>query len=140
MGILFAPWMDKKGIMLIRLRKIKSRAWRRARKKNAPQNEQRLLKRKYELQKRMTSAYLGKRKGNWEQEMIQKAKINNKVLWNFVKDISGINKKRDEKTYIYIEGEKKALETVWRLFISIWKKEIYQKAPKMDLTFRYASE
>ena len=31
--ILSAPWMDKKGIMLIRLRRLKSRAWRRARKK-----------------------------------------------------------------------------------------------------------
>ena len=89
--ILSAPWMDKKGIMLIRLRRIKSRAWRRARKKNAPQREQKLLKRKYELQKRLTSAYLGRRRGNWEQEMIQKAKTNNKILWNFVKDISGKN-------------------------------------------------
>ena len=39
--ILSAPWIDKKGLMLIRLRKIKSRAWRRARKKNAPQRESR---------------------------------------------------------------------------------------------------
>jgi len=62
--ILSAPWMDKKGIMLIKLRKIKSRTWRRARRKNAPQREQRLLKRKYELQKRITSIYLGRRKGN----------------------------------------------------------------------------
>ena len=126
--------------MLIRHRRIKSRAWRRARKKNAPQREQRLLKRKFELQKRLTSAYLGRRKGNWELEMIQKAKMNNKVLWNFVKDISGRTKKRDEKTYIYLEGEKKALEIVWKLFISIWKKEIYQKAPRMDLTFWYGSD
>merc|ERR1712030_126562 len=28
----------------------------------------------------------------------------------------------------------------WNLFISIWKKEIYQKAPKMDLTFWYGSK
>merc|ERR1712030_82606 len=79
--ILSAPWIDKKGLMLIRLRKIKSRDWRRARKKNAPQREQRILKRKYELQKRMTLIYLGKRKGSWEQDMIQKVKTNNKVLW-----------------------------------------------------------
>ena len=72
--ILSAPWMDKKGIMLIRLRRIKSRAWRRARKKNAPQREQRLLKRKYELQKRLTSAYLGRRKGNWEIERYRRQK------------------------------------------------------------------
>ena len=71
--------------------------------------------------------------------MIEKAKTNNKVLWNFAKDIAGKTKKKDEKTYIYIDGEKKALEIVWRLFISIWKKEIYQKAPRMDLTFWYGS-
>ena len=45
------------------------------------------------------------------------------------------NKKRDEKTYIYIEGEKKAIEVVWDLFILVWKRDIYQKAPEMDLTF-----
>ena len=72
--------------------------------------------------------------------MIQKAKTNNKVLWNFARDISGRTKKRDEKTYVYIEGEKKALESVWRLFITIWKREIYQKAPRMDLTFWYGSD
>ena len=105
--IIAAPWMDRRGIMLIRLRKVKNRTWRRARKKNAPQRELRLLKRKYELQKRITSNYLGKRKGNWEQEMIEKARTNNKVLWNFARDIAGKTKKKDEKTYIYTEGEKR---------------------------------
>ena len=78
--IIAAPWMDRRGIMLIRLRKIKNRTWRRAREKNAPQREQRILKRKYELQKRITSNYLGKRKGNWEQEIIEKARTNSKIL------------------------------------------------------------
>ena len=62
--IVAAPWMDKKGIRLIKLRQVKSRTWRRARKKNAPQRELRLLKRKYEVQKRITSIYLGKKKGD----------------------------------------------------------------------------
>ena len=48
---------------MIRLRQSKSRIWRRARKRNAPQRELRLLKRKYESQKRITSFYLGKKKG-----------------------------------------------------------------------------
>ena len=48
-------------------------------------------------------------------------------------------KKRDEKTYIYVEGEKKTIEMVWDLFILIWKRDIYQKAPEMDLTFWYGS-
>ena len=46
--VLAAPWMDRKGRSMIRLRRIKNRAWRRARKKNAPQRIQQLLKRKYE--------------------------------------------------------------------------------------------
>merc|ERR1711888_263775 len=37
-------------------------------------------------------------------------------------------------------GKKKALEIVWKLFISILKKEIYQKAPRMDMTFWYGSK
>merc|ERR1712030_184603 len=137
--ILTAPWMDRKGRSMIKLRRVKSRTWRRARKMNAAQRVQQLLKRKYENQKRITSTYLGRKKGNWEKEMIEKAKTNNKILWNFTKDIQGKTKKRDEKTYIYIEGEKKTIEMVWDLFILIWKRDIYQKAPEMDLTFWYRS-
>ena len=137
--MLTAPWMDRKGRNMIRLRRIKNRAWRRARKKNAPQRVQQLLKRKYESQKRITSIYLGNKKGSWEKEMIEKAKENNKVLWNFTKDIQGKKRKKDEKTNVYIEGEKKALEIVWELFISIWKRDIYQKSPEMDLSFWYGS-
>merc|ERR1712030_303795 len=134
-----APWMDRKGKRLIELRRVKNRTWRRARKKNAPQRELRLLKRKYEMQKWITSIYLGKRKGDWEQEMIEKVRTNSKILWNFARDIAGKTKKKNENTYIYIEGEKKALELVWKLYISTWKKEIYQKALEMDLTFWYGS-
>merc|ERR1712030_229243 len=137
--VLTAPWMDRKGRSMIRLRRIKNRVWKRARKKNAPQRVQQLLKRKYESQKRITSIYLGNKKGSWEKEMIEKAKENNKVQWNFTKDIQGKTKKRDEKTCVYIEGEKKVLEMVWELFISIWKRDIYQKSPEMDLSFWYGS-
>ena len=137
--ILSAPWMDRKGQMLIKLRKIKSRAWRHARKKNAPQREQTLLKRRYEMQKRATSIYLGKRKGDWEKEKILKARTNSKILWDFTRNISGKTKKKDEEAYIYIDGEKKAIEVVWRMFIETWKREIYQKVPRMDLTFWYGT-
>ena len=52
------------------------------------------------MQKRITSNYLGKKKGDWEQEMIEKARTNSKILWNFARDIAGKTKKKDEKTYI----------------------------------------
>merc|ERR1712121_367877 len=42
--ILTAPWMDRKGRSMIRLRRLKNRAWRRARKTHAPQRVQQLLK------------------------------------------------------------------------------------------------
>ena len=32
------------------------------------------------------------------------------------------------------------METVWKLFLETWKKEIYQKEPRMNLTFWYGSE
>ena len=88
--------------MLIKLRKLKSRAWRHARKKNAPQREQALLKRRYEMQKRTASIYLGKGKGDWEKEKILKARTNSKILWDFTRDISGKTKKKNEEAYIYM--------------------------------------
>ena len=81
--MLAAPWMDRKGRCMIKLRRQMNRAWRRARKMSAPGRIQQFLRRKYETQKRNTSIYLGNKKGNWEKEMIRKAHENNKVLWNF---------------------------------------------------------
>ena len=86
--------MDRKGQMLIKMRKIKSRTWRHARKRNAPEREQQILKRRYELQKKTTSIYLGKRKGEWEKEKVLKARTNSKILWNFTRDITGRTKKK----------------------------------------------
>ena len=71
--------------------------------------------------------------------MIEKARTNSKILWNFAKDIAGKTRKKDENTYVYIEGERKAIELVWNLFIKTWKEDIYQKAIEMDLTFWYGS-
>ena len=71
--------------------------------------------------------------------MIEKARTNSKILWNFARDIAGKTRKKDENTYVYIEGERKAIELVWNLFIKTWKEDIYQKAIEMDLTFWYGS-
>merc|ERR1712121_280643 len=83
-----------------------------------------LLKRKYEAEKKITSEYLGKRKNNWEKEMIKKAHENNKTLWNFAKEIQCIERKKET-------------EIVWKLFVETWKNEIYQKSPEVDWTFWY---
>ena len=106
--ILSAVWMDKKGQILIKTRRIKNRAWRYARQKKAPGREIQILKRKYELQQRVTSLYLGKRKGEWENRKILEARGNSKILWNFTRDIAGKTKGKEVETYIYTEnGEKK---------------------------------
>merc|ERR1712030_302343 len=130
-------WMNRKGRYLIKLRKIKNRAWRKARKMNATRRVLQLLKRKYEAEKKITSEYLGKRKNNWEKEMIKKAHENNKTLWNFAKEIQGTKRKKEAKTHIYVEEEKKEIEIVWKLFVETWKNEIYQKSPEVDWTFWY---
>ena len=59
--------MDKQGQIMIKMRKIKSRAWRYARKKNAPGVEIAILKLKYEQQQKATTIYLGKRKRDWDK-------------------------------------------------------------------------
>ena len=107
--------------MLIKMRKIKSRTWRHARKRNAPEREQKLLKRRYELQKRATSIYLGKRKGEWEKEKVIKARTNSKILWNFTRDIlgSGIHIYRWRK-----KGHRSSMEDIYR---SMEKRDIPEK-------------
>ena len=39
--------------------------------------------------------------------MIEKARTNSKIIWNFAKDITGKTKKKNENTYTYIEGERR---------------------------------
>merc|ERR1712105_83929 len=96
--VLAAPWMNRKGRYLIKLRKIKNRAWRKARKMNATRRVLQILKRKYEAEKKITSEYLGKRKNNWEKEMIRRAHENNKILWNLAKEIQGTKGKKKQKS------------------------------------------
>ena len=57
------------------------------------------------------------KKGKWEQDMIERARTNSKILWNFAKDITGKTKKKDESTYIYIEGEKKSTRNSVKFFM-----------------------
>ena len=133
--------MDKQGQIMIKMRKIKNRAWRYARKKKAPEREIQILKRRYELQQKATSIYLGKRKGDWEKRKVLEARTNSKILWNMSRDISGKTRKKDEITYVYTEDkEKKEIDVIWTQFIGLWKKYIYQKKPRMSLTFWYGSE
>ena len=112
--------MDRQGQILIKTRRIKNRAWRYARRKKAPEREIQILKRKYELQQRATSLYLGKRKGEWEKRKVLEARTNSKILLNFTKDLAGKTKGKEVETYIYTEdGEKKELEVIWIQFVKV---------------------
>ena len=105
--VLAAPWMDRKGRYMIKMRRRKNRAWREARRRNATRRVLMILKRKYEAEKKLTSEYLGKRKNKWEKEMIKKAHENSKILWNFAKEIQGVKRNKETKTYIYMWMEKR---------------------------------
>ena len=52
--VLSAEWMDAQAIVYIRERKIKSKAWRYARRRNAPQQDIDILKKSYEEQQTTT--------------------------------------------------------------------------------------
>ena len=126
--ILAAVWIDVHAQIYIKMRKMKSRAWRYARRRNAPREEIALLKLGYEQQQKATSIYLGTRKGDWEKRKVLEAKTNSKILWNIAKDIAGKTKKKDEQVYVYTENkERRRIEVVWVQFIYTWKTDIYQK-------------
>merc|ERR1712030_41272 len=99
--VLSAEWMDAQAVVYIRERKIKSRVWRFARRRNSPQQDIIILKESYKDQQVTTSRYVGQRKGGWEKRKILEARKNSKILWNMAKEIAGKTKKKDEQVYVY---------------------------------------
>ena len=68
--ILAAEWIDNQAILYITEMRNRNKAWKYARKKNAPQEIQEALKKRYIEQQIMTSRYLGMEKGEWENKNI----------------------------------------------------------------------
>merc|ERR1712030_149770 len=99
--VLSVEWMDTQAVVYIRERKIKSRAWRFARGRNAPQHDIEIQKKSYEDQQVTTSRYVSQRKGGWEKRKILETRKNSKILWNMAKEITGTTKKKDEQVYVY---------------------------------------
>ena len=120
------------------IKERKSRVWRYARKKRAPQEIQEALKRRYTSQQILTSRYVGMKKGEWENKKILETKHNSKILWNMVREIAGNTKQKDEQMYVYREDmSRHKIEEDWGMFILEWTSDIYQKTPRISLDFWY---
>ena len=134
--ILAAEWVDEELRDNIRRRGRLSRRWRIARKKGEPKEVLDIYEKEYKEQQNLSSRMTGIKKGNWEKQKIQEAKTNGKKFWNLIKDLLGKTKNKDEEAYIYTEnGEKHNVENIWKEYMESWRKEIYQKTPRTDLTF-----
>ena len=83
----------------------------------------------------------GEKKGNWERYKIEEAKTNGKQFWNLIKYLLGKVKNKEKEAYIYTQDEKRHnIENVWSEFMEAWKRGIYQKTPRIDLTFWYGGK
>ena len=83
----------------------------------------------------------GLKRGNWEKYKIKEAKTNGKQFWTLIRDLLGKTNNKDKEASIYTEdGEKHNIENMWTEFMEAWKKGIYQKNPRIDLTFWYGGE
>ena len=83
----------------------------------------------------------GNKKGEWEKRKIIETKKDGKKFWNMIKELLGENKDRDEEAYVYTEeGMKKNINEISDEYLKEWKKEIYQKTERVDLSFWYGKE
>ena len=58
-----------------------------------------------------------------------------------IKELLGKNKDRDEEAYVYTEeGMKKNINEISNEYLNEWKKVIYQKTERVDLSFWYGKE
>ena len=77
----------------------------------------------------------GNKKGKWEKKIIE-TKKDGKKFWNMIKELLGKNKDRDEEAHVYTEeGMKKNINEISDEYLNEWKKVIYQKTERVDLSF-----
>ena len=83
----------------------------------------------------------GGKKGLWEMKKIEETKKDGKKFWNTVKEILGKSKEREEEAYVFTEeGERKNVIEISNEYMNEWKKKIYQKTDRIDLSFWYGKE
>ena len=75
------------------------------------------------------------------EEKIIETKKDGKKFWNVVKELLGKSKEREEEAFVYTEeGVKKNIKEISEEYIDEWKKKIYQKTERVDLSFWYGKE
>ena len=73
-----------------------------------------------------------------EEENIIEPKKDGKKFWSMIRELLGKNKGRDEDAYVYTEeGMKKNINEISDEYLKEWKREIYQKTERVDLSFWY---
>ena len=78
------------------------------------------------------------KKGKWKKRKIIETKKDGKKFWNIIKDLLEKSKDKDERAYVYTEeGVKKNINEISEEYLSKWKREIYQKTERLNLTFWY---
>ena len=78
--------MDQELIDNIKLRNRLSKNWRYARKNDLAKEVQEECKRKYEFQKKLTSAMAGEKKSSWEKKKIEETWKDGKKFWVMIKN------------------------------------------------------
>ena len=112
-----------------------------SKKGRKPQGILNLYEREYKDQQVKTSIMSGNKKGDWEKRKIIETKKDSKKFWSMIKELLGKNKDRDEEAYIYTEeGTRKNINEISDEYLKEWKKEIYQKTERVDLSFWYGKE
>ena len=91
-----AEWVDLELIESIKLRMRLNKNWRYCRR-NQPPPVQKEFKEKYENQKKITAALIGKKKSEWEKKKIQETWKDGKLFWNMIRELLGKNRKRRKK-------------------------------------------
>ena len=133
-----APWVDTDLLKNIKQRSNCSKAWRKARKNNEPEEVINELKQKYILQKSRTAIMTSQKKSQWEEKKIAETWEDSKKFWKMIKELLGKDKKDSEEAYIYTEeGVKIEIGLCRKEFISKWTSQVYQKLEKADFSFWY---
>ena len=72
------------------------------------------------------------------KEKIIETRRDGKKFWGMIKELLGKNKERDQDAFVYTEeGVKKNINEISNEYINEWKKMIYQKTERVDLSFWY---
>ena len=69
------------------------------------------------------------------------AKGDSKILWKVIREILGKTKSKEEQIYLYRKDmARHKAQDAWKYFLEEWRKDIYQKTPRMTHDFWYGTK